>query len=231
MSPSRLEEGIERFGRIFSQLYGSSECYPISVLKREEHDLARPEMLMSCGYPAIGCDVRLLDGDDRDVAAGDAGEVCVRAPQAMLEYWQQPELTAETMRGGWIHTGDVARADERGYLYLVDRKKDMIVSGGFNIYPKEIEDVLTAHPDVAMAAVIGVPHERWGEAVTALVVLKRDAKLDRTELADLVRQKKGSMFVPKEVRFVDDLPLTPVGKIDKKELKARSWSGQARMIG
>jgi fatty-acyl-CoA synthase len=231
MAPSRLEEGIARFGRIFSQLYGSSECYPISVLRKAEHDLKRPDLLLSCGYPAIGCDVRLLNDDDQDVAPGETGEVCVRAPQAMLEYWRQPELTAETLRGGWLHTGDMGRADERGYLYLVDRKKDMIVSGGFNIYPREIEDILTSHPDVAMAAVVGVPHQKWGEAVTALIVRKPGAHLEAAELIDLVKRKKGSLYAPKQLTFVSELPLTPVGKIDKKALKAASWAGHGRMIG
>jgi fatty-acyl-CoA synthase len=231
MSPNRLEEGIGRFGRVFSQLYGQSECYPISVLRKEEHDPQRPDSLLSCGYPALGSDVRILDGKDQQVPEGEAGEVCVRTPTTMHEYWRQPELTAETVSNGWLHTGDIARADERGYLYLVDRKKDLIVSGGFNIYPREIEDVLTGHPDVAMAAVIGVPHERWGEAATALVVLKPNVRLEEKDLVELVRRKKGSIYAPKEVRFVSELPLTAVGKIDKKELKARSWAGRSRMIG
>ncbi len=114
----------------------------------------------------------LRDDDNNEVKQGEAGEICVRAPHAMEKYWKRPEQTAETFKGGWLHTGDIARADERGYLYIVDRKKDMIVSGGFNIFPREVEDVLSSHPDVAMAAVIGVPHEKWGEAVAALVVVE-----------------------------------------------------------
>ena len=127
----------------------------------------RPELFASCGFPIASCSVSLRDEDNNEVKPGEAGEICVRAPHAMEQYWKRPEQTAETFKGGWLHTGDVARADERGYLYIVDRKKDMIVSGGFNIFPREVEDVLSSHPDVAMAAVIGVPHEKWGEAVKA----------------------------------------------------------------
>ena len=165
MSPTRLVEGLERIGPMFSQLYGQTECYPVSVLRKEDHDARRPELFASCGFPIASCSVSLRDDDNNEVQPGEAGEICVRAPHAMEQYWKRPEQTAETFKGGWLHTGDVARADERGYLYIVDRKKDMIVSGGFNIFPREVEDVLSSHPDVAMAAVIGVPHEKWGEAV------------------------------------------------------------------
>src|SRR5262249_6331251 len=136
----------------------------------------------------------------------------------------------ETFKGGWLHTGDVARADERGYLYIVDRKKDMIVSGGFNIYPREVEDVLSAHPDVAMAAVIGVPHEKWGEAVTALIGAQPRRRAAEA-LMQLVKERKGSPHATKQVEFVDSLPLTAVGKVDKKVLRAKYWAGQSRQVG
>jgi fatty-acyl-CoA synthase len=231
MSPTRLVEALERIGPKFSQLYGQTECYPVSLLGRADHDARRPELFTSCGFPVASCRVSLRDDDNSEVAPGEAGEICVRAPQAMEEYWKRPEQTAETFKGGWLHTGDIARADERGYLYIVDRKKDMIVSGGFNIYPREVEDVLSAHPDVAMAAVIGVPHEKWGEAVTALVVVKPGAQREPEALMQLVKERKGSPHAPKQVEFVDSLPLTAVGKVDKKVLRAKYWAGQSRQVG
>jgi fatty-acyl-CoA synthase len=231
MSPTRLVEGLERIGPVFSQLYGQTECYPVSVLRKAEHDPKRPELFASCGVPVASCSVSLRDEDNNEVEPGEAGEICVRAPHAMEQYWKRPDQTAETFKGGWLHTGDIARADERGYLYIVDRKKDMIVSGGFNIFPREVEDVISSHPDVAMVAVIGVPHEKWGEAVTALVVAKHGQRPEPESLMQLVKDRKGSPHAPKQVEFVDSLPLTAVGKVDKKVLRAKYWAGQARQVG
>jgi fatty-acyl-CoA synthase len=231
MSPTRLVEGLERIGPVFSQLYGQTECYPVSVLRKADHDAKRPELFGSCGFPVASCRVSLRDDDNNEVKPGEPGEICVRAPHAMEEYWKRPEQTAETFKGGWLHTGDIARADERGYLYIVDRKKDMIVSGGFNIFPREVEDVLSAHPDVAMAAVIGVPHEKWGEAVTALIVARPGAQPAAEALMQLVKERKGSPHAPKQVEFVESLPLTAVGKVDKKVLRAKYWAGRSRQVG
>jgi fatty-acyl-CoA synthase len=231
MSPTRLIEGLERIGPVFSQLYGQTECYPVSLLRRSDHDRARPELFGSCGFPVTGCEVRLLGADGQQVATGEAGEICVRAPWAMDEYLKRPEQTVETLVGGWLHTGDIARADERGYLYIVDRKKDMIVTGGFNVFPREVEDVLMSHAGVAQAAVIGTPDPKWGEAVTALVIAKAGATIAEEELIDLVKQRKGGPHAPKRVEFVEALPLTAVGKIDKKVLREKYWAGQTRMVG
>ena len=231
MSPSRLVEGIERIGPVFSQLYGQTESYPVSVLRKADHDPKRPELFLSCGFPVAVCDVKILDDSDEEVAAGEPGEICVRAPHVMAEYWKRPDTTAETLKNGWLHTGDIARADERGYMYILDRKKDMIVSGGFNIFPREIEDVLSQHADVAMVAVVGVPDEKWGEAVTAVIVARDGARPDADELINLVKVKKGSAHAPKQIRFVKQLPMTGVGKVDKKVLKANFWAGRERMVG
>jgi fatty-acyl-CoA synthase len=231
MSPTRLVEGLDRLGPIFAQLYGQTECYPVSLLGRADHDVRRPELFASCGFPLASCAVALLDENNEPVRPGDAGEICVRGAQAMEGYWKRPEQTAETFAGGWLHTGDIARADERGYLYIVDRKKDMIVSGGFNIFPREVEDVLSSHPDVAMASVIGVPHPKWGEAVTALVVAKPGKQPSAESLKDLVKQRKGGTHAPKQIEFVDSLPLTAVGKVDKKVLRSKYWAGQDRQVG
>lgn len=231
MSPSRLVEGIERIGPVFSQLYGQTECYPVSVLRKTDHDLKTPELFLSCGFPIAACQVRILDNDDQEVATGEAGEICVRAPHVMAEYWKRPEQTAETLKSGWLHTGDIARADERGYMFILDRKKDMIVSGGFNIFPREVEDVLSQHADVAMVAVVGVPDDKWGEAVTAVVVVREGAQPTEQELIELVKARKGSAHAPKHIKFVTELPMTGVGKVDKKALKAGFWTGRDRMVG
>ncbi|HEY2872188.1 MAG TPA: AMP-binding protein [Reyranella sp.] len=231
MSPTRLVEGLERIGPVFSQLYGQTECYPVSVLRKDDHDARRPELFASCGFPLASVHVTLRDADDNEVKPGEPGEICVRSNHTMEKYWKRPEQTAETFKNGWLHTGDIARADERGYLYIVDRSKDMIVSGGFNIYPREVEDVISSHPDVAMVAVIGVPHEKWGEAVTALVVAKPGASPAPEALIQLVKDRKGGTHAPKQVEFVEALPLTAVGKVDKKILRARYWEGRERMVG
>jgi fatty-acyl-CoA synthase len=231
ISPSRLFEGLERIGPVFSQLYGQTECYPIAVLRKSDHGRHAPELVLSCGFPVEGCEVKILDDADQEVAAGETGEICVRAPYVMAEYWKRPEQTAATLRNGWLHTDDIARADERGYMFILDRKKDMIVSGGFNIYPREVEDVLATHPGVLMAAVLGAPDDKWGEAVTAFVVARGEASPTERELIDLVKQRKGSAHAPKHIEFVTQLPLTGVGKVDKKQLRASLWAGRERMVG
>jgi fatty-acyl-CoA synthase len=148
----------------------------------------------------------------------------------MAGYWNKPEETAQAFRHGWLHTGDLARRDADGFLYIVDRSKDMIITGGFNVFPREVEDVLTRHPAVAAAAVIGVPDPKWGEAVKAVVVVKPGAEVPADALIALVREAKGVVHAPKSVDFVDTLPVTGLGKPDKKALRARYWSGTARGV-
>jgi fatty-acyl-CoA synthase len=231
MSPARLAEAHERIGRVFNQLYGQTECPAGTGLLRSEHDPdGRPDLLLSCGQPMAGTDLRLLDDRDVDVRPGEVGEICLRSRAMMSGYWKRPDLTAEVIRDGSIHTKDMARRDDDGYVYIVDRKHDMVITGGFNVYPREVEDVLTTDPDVAAAAVIGVPDERWGEAVTAVVVPRPGATIDPARLIALVKAKKGSVQAPKTVEIVDSLPLTPVGKVDKKVLRARYWSGEGRAV-
>ena len=234
ISPSRLFEGLERIGPVFSQLYGQTECYPIAVLRKSDHGRNTPELALSCGFPVEGCEVKILDDADQEVAVGDPGEICVRSPYVMAEYWKRPEQTASTtFTAKWLasHRDDIARADDRGYMFILDRKKDMIVSGGFNIYPRDVEDVLATHPRVLMVAVIGAPDDKWGEAVTAFVVARGDGPPTARELIDLVKQRKGSAHAPKHIEFVAQLPLTGVGKIDKKKLRASLWAGRERMVG
>jgi acyl-CoA synthetase (AMP-forming)/AMP-acid ligase II len=231
MSSARLVEGIETFGPVFFQLYAQTEApNTVTALRMSDHDPARPERLASCGSPLAGLQVRLLDDDGAEVAVGEVGEICVRGRLVMDGYWRRPEDTAEAFRHGWLHTGDMARRDAEGFLYIVDRAKDMVISGGFNVYPREVEDVLTEHPAVAMAAVIGVPDDKWGEAVKAVVVLKLGAQADADELIALVRQRKGPVQAPKSVDFADALPVTPLGKPDKKAIRARYWGDAARQV-
>ena len=231
MSPTRLKEAIERLGPIFFQYYGQAEGpMTICVLRKDEHDIDDMARLATCGRPVPWVHVKLLDDDLNEVPRGDPGEICVRGPLVMQGYWNKPTQTAEALAGGWLHTGDIAREDEHGFYTIVDRKKDMIVSGGFNVFPREVEDVISSHPAVANVAVIGVPDERWGEAVKAVVVLRPDASTEADELIDLVKAAKGSIQAPKTVDFADEIPLSPLGKPDKKALRQRYWTGTDRQV-
>ncbi|MEN9315012.1 MAG: hypothetical protein RIS35_1405 [Pseudomonadota bacterium] len=232
MSPSRLIEGMKVFGPVFMQLYAQSEApNTLTVLRQQDHDPENfPHRLASCGRPIFNSQVRLLDDDGNEVPTGEVGEICVRGPLVMKGYWNKPEETARAMRHGWLYTGDLARADEDGFLYIVDRSKDMIISGGFNVYPREVEDVLTTHPAVAAAAVIGVPDDKWGEAVKAVVVLRAGMQVAPEELMALVREHKGAVQAPKSVDFADAIPVTGLGKPDKKALRAKYWGGQQRSV-
>ncbi|MCU4184197.1 AMP-binding protein [Acidiferrimicrobium sp. IK] len=231
MSPTRLAEGIERLGSIFFQYYGQAECpMTITVLRQREHVAEDPDRLASCGRPVPWLDVALLDDAGDPVEPGAPGEICVQGPLVMKEYLNKPEQTAEAFAGGWLHTGDIAKADDLGYLTIVDRKKDMIVTGGFNIFPREVEDVLTTHPGVSAAAVIGVPDDKWGEAVKAVVVRKAGSTVADSELIDLVKIRKGPVAAPKSVDFVEAIPVSALGKPDKKALRAGYWSGAERRV-
>jgi fatty-acyl-CoA synthase len=231
MAPARIREAMQRIGPVLSQSYGQTEC-PSNILHLTAQDHARTDVdTLSCaGMPYPGVTVALLDDKDQPVAPGEVGELCVRSPLVMDGYWRQPELTAQVLRSGWLHTGDMARRDEHGYYHLVDRRKDMVISGGFNVYPKEVEDVIAQHPAVAAVAVIGVPDERWGEAVKAVVVRRPQAHVEAEEVRELVRRAKGAVCTPKTVDFEQALPLTTLGKPDKKALRERYWSGHARAI-
>ncbi|HEX7429158.1 MAG TPA: fatty-acid--CoA ligase FadD8, partial [Mycobacterium sp.] len=220
MNPVRLAEAIRRFGPIFAQYYGQSEApMVITYLAKGDHDGKR---LTSCGRPTLFCRTALLGEDGKPVPQGEVGEICVSGPLLSGGYWNLPEATAETFRDGWMHTGDLAREDEDGFWYIVDRTKDMIVTGGFNVFPREVEDVVAEHPSVAQVCVIGTPDEKWGEAVTAIVVLRAGEARDEMALARLideiktrVREQKGPIHVPKQVVTADSLPLTALGKPDK----------------
>jgi fatty-acyl-CoA synthase len=238
INPSRLKEAIDRFGPIFAQYYGQSEApMVITYLGKQDHVSGGERRLSSCGRPSAFIRAALLDEKGEPVPVGEPGEICVSGTLLAGGYWKLPEETAETFRDGWLHTGDVAREDEDGFWYIVDRTKDMIVTGGFNVFPREVEDVVAQHPMVAQVGVIGVPHEKFGEAVTAVVVLRPDAPRDdesiarmTAEIQDAVKDRKGSVQSPKQVIVRDELPLTPLGKPDKKALRAQFWTGE-RAVG
>jgi fatty-acyl-CoA synthase len=238
INPVRLKEAIERFGPIFAQYYGQSEApMVITYFPKGDHVDAdgKPieRRMTSCGRPTALARTALLGEDGRPVAQGEPGEICVAGPLLSGGYWRLPEQTAETFKDGWMHTGDVAREDEDGFWYIVDRTKDMIVTGGFNVFPREVEDVVAEHPAVAQVGVIGIPHEKFGEAVTAIVVLREGHELTDAvvaEIQDMVKERKGSVQAPKQVIATDALPLTGLGKPDKKALRAQYWTGD-RAVG
>ncbi|MGO9357400.1 MAG: AMP-binding protein [Xanthobacteraceae bacterium] len=231
MSPDRLREAMAIFGRVFVQLYGQTEVPQIiTTMRKIDHDESRPERLGSCGRANPMLDVKLFDAEMREVGIGVPGEICARGSLVMDGYWKRPEATAEAFRGGWLHTGDVAVKDADGFYYIVDRTKDMIISGGFNIYPREVEDALMSHPSVASAAVIGIPDDKWGEAVKGFVVLKQGAAVDAAQLQAHVKERRGAPWSPKTIDVVAAIPVTGLGKIDRKALRAPYWEGRSRGV-
>ena len=233
IGPDRLEQALDTFGPIFIQVYGQTEApAQITVLAKNDHVRARsnPDLLRSCGRPVAICDVRCADDDLNTVPDGEPGEIVVRGPNVTVGYINKPDETASALRDGWLCTGDVGTRDEDGYLYIVDRKKDMIVSGGFNVYPKEVEQTLFSHPSVGDVCVVGVPDEKWGEAVKAVVVAAEGASPDPQELIAFVKEHKGPVLAPKSVDFVEAIPLTTVGKHDKKAVRDRYWAGRERAV-
>jgi acyl-CoA synthetase (AMP-forming)/AMP-acid ligase II len=235
IAPERLRQALEVFGPVFTQFFGQTEApMALTTLPREDHVVggcpAGDEVLASAGRATYPTAIRLVDEAGRDVADGEPGELIARAPNVMSGYLDDPAATSAALRDGWLYTGDVARRSADGLITIVDRRKDVIISGGFNVYPREVEDVLFQHPSVRQAAVVGVPHEKWGEEVRALVVLHEGAAPDAAALVDFVRARKGSVAAPKSIVFTDAIPLTPLGKADRKAIRARYWAGRARGV-
>ncbi|QIB67397.1 long-chain-fatty-acid--CoA ligase [Kineobactrum salinum] len=229
-----LRRAMEVFKCHFAQGYGMTELAgSCALLTEEDHRRALaddPGLLLSAGKALPGVQLRIVGSDEVDLPPGEVGEVLVRGPQLMSGYWRMSEETAETLRHGWLHTGDAGYLDAEGYLYIYDRIKDMIVSGAENIYPSEIESVLHRHPGIADASVIGVPDERWGETVMAIVVTKPGAALSEDELDRFCRKRLGAFKVPRKYTFVQSLPRNPAGKIVKKELRKKYWADQPRQV-
>jgi acyl-CoA synthetase (AMP-forming)/AMP-acid ligase II len=235
MYVEQLQEALRAFGPIFVQLFGQGESpMCITSLPKEAHitagDPVKERRLASAGRETIGMCVRIVDDDDHELPANEHGEIVVRGDLVMRGYWNNPEATAETLRHGWHHTGDVGYLDEDGYLYITDRKKDMIISGGANIYPREIEEVICTHPSVLEVSVVGVPDEKWGESVKALVVTRPGMSVSETEIIEHCRRGLASYKKPSSVEFLEALPKNAYGKILKRELREPYWRGQARRV-
>lgn len=225
ITPDRVAQGLELLGPVFVQLYGQSEVPNwITRLRRDDHrvDADRVHLLASCGQAVMMCEVTVRNEHGDLCTPGEVGEVVVRSPYAMVRYHQRPEATESTLRDGWVHTGDMAWMDEAGYVYLVDRKHDMIISGGMNVYSAEVEHCIGAVAGVGSVAVVGVPHPDWGEAVVAYVVSSHDGAVDEDAIRSACRAQLAKYKQPKSVRFVSELPLTSVGKIDKRSLRS-AW--------
>lgn len=235
MSVDKLKRAIEIFGPVFLQGYGQAEApFFCTILKPEEHvpltDPAVVKRLASCGRATPFARVEIMDPEGRLLPAGERGEIVVRGDLVMKGYYKNPEATTKAARFGWHHTGDIGLKDQDGYLYIVDRERDIIISGGFNIYPNEIEQVIWSHSSVQDCAVIGVPDDLWGEAVRVVVELRPGGAADERELIDLCADRLGRMKAPKAVEFWPSLPRSPVGKVLKREIRERFWSGRDRAV-
>ena len=234
MPPELLKQGIEKIGPIFMQDYGASEAGVLTMLGIEDHVLEGPpekvRRLSSCGKPIPGVSVKVLNEAGEEVNPGEIGELTTKSDMVMKGYWMMPEETENVLKDGRFFTGDLCTVDEEGYIYIKDRKKDMIISGGFNIYPFELESVLQEHPAIIDAAVFGIPDEQWGEAVCAQVVLGQGMKASEEEIIAFMKQNLASYKKPKKIEFVDQIPRTLTGKILKRELRAKYWEGRDRKV-
>ena len=230
--PETLKQCIQKMGNQFAQAYGMTEALGGTFLGVEDHVLEgkKSRLLASAGRPMINVDLGVADENGRLVPPNVIGEVVLKGKHVMMGYWKNPEMTAKALRDGWYHTGDMGYLDDEGYLFLVDRKADMIVTGGENVYPKETEDVLYEHPAVANAAVVSAPDQKWGERVQAVVVLKEGRAATEEELIAHCKAKLAGYKCPKSIAFWDVLPTTPIGKIIRKDIKKTFWEGHDRPL-
>jgi acyl-CoA synthetase (AMP-forming)/AMP-acid ligase II len=228
-----LRQALKRIGPVFVQLYGLGESpMTVSYLRANEHIVEGEEAkhLASCGHARSGIEILILGEDGRPTSRGEMGEICVRGPSVMKGYWERPQDTAAAIRDEWLHTGDLGYMDERSYLYILDRTKDLIISGGANIYPREVEEILAQHPSIAEVCVFGVPDELWGEAVRAAVVLKAGAEASAQEIIRFVGEHIAGYKKPRAVDFLTELPKNPVGKVLKRRLRDSYWAGRKARV-
>lgn len=221
-----LRKGLKRFGSIFNQGYGMTEtCAGITILRKGEHMVDGPERetrrLRSCGRPAVTVALRVVKEDGTNVKPGEIGEIVMKGDMITDGYWRNPEATAAALRDGWLHSGDLATVDEDGFVYIVERKKDMIITGAENVYPNEVENVIYTHPAVTDAAVFGLPDDTWGEVVTAAVVLRKGERATEEEIIEHCRRNLAGYKKPKKVYFVHELPRNPSGKVLRKDLREK----------
>jgi acyl-CoA synthetase (AMP-forming)/AMP-acid ligase II len=230
-----LKKAMAKLGPCLVQLYGQAESpMTITYLPHRDHVLEgsdeQMKRLASAGIPRTDVEVMIFDSEDRERPTGEIGEIVTRSDLVMKGYWRNPEATRETLRNGWLHTGDMGYMDEKGYLFIMDRSKDMIISGGENVYPREIEEVLIQHPSVREVAVIGVPDPKWGEAIKAIVSLVKGHSVTSETLIDFCKDHIASYKKPRSVDFVDELPKNNYGKILKTDLRARYWEGREKKV-
>jgi acyl-CoA synthetase (AMP-forming)/AMP-acid ligase II len=234
VAPAKFREAMDVFGPVMCQSYGQAEA-PMLLTFLSTRDLleapAGSDRWSSCGRATLGQRVEIMSDDGALLPPGQRGEIVTRGDLVFGGYYQDPAATEEVSKFGWHHTGDIGYKDEQGFVYIVDRKKDMIVTGGFNVYSAEVEHVIAAHPAVEDCAVVGVPDEKWGEAVKAVIQLKPGAQASEEEIIQLVKAKLGSVHAPKSVDFVASLPRSPNGKVLKREIRDSFWKGQSRRVG
>ncbi|WP_454723565.1 AMP-binding protein [Delftia acidovorans] len=234
MAPARILQAMDVFGPILSQGYGAGETTSgvcgLTVQDHLQARASRPERLASCGRPFLESLVEVLDDEGRPVPEGEIGEIVVSGADVFAGYWRAPELTAEVLKNGRYHTGDLARMDEQGFVYIVDRKKDMVISGGFNVYPSEVESVLYEHASVADACVFAIPDDKWGEAVAAHIVLKPGLAGDSAALDSFCAERLGGFKRPRHIEFVQQLPKNPNGKVMRRAVQAPYWANHARKV-
>ncbi len=235
IAEATLRQAMAVFGCKFYQGFGMTEVSALATgLNDDAHRRAlagEPGLLLSAGRAVLGTQIRIVDEDDNPVPNGTIGEICIRGPQLMMGYWNLPEATEKALKGGWMHTGDAAYMDDEGFIYIQDRIKDMILSGGENIYPKEVEDALFEHVAIADAAVIGIPSEQWGESVMAFVVLKPGGSTTVDELIEFCRPRLAGYKIPRRIEFIDEMPRNASGKVLKKDLREPFWEGVERRVG
>ena len=227
-----MREAMDVIGCGFVQMYGMTETSgTIVALDPEDHVPEGSPKMRSVGKPLHGVEIKIIDEDGADLPVGTVGEIATRSSKNMSRYWNNPEATAETIdEDGWLRTGDAGYLDEDGYLYIHDRVKDMIISGGENIYPAEVENALYSHPDIGDVAVIGVPDQKWGEAVKACVVVKDGKALSEADVIAHARTQIAGYKCPKSVDFIAALPRNPSGKILRRELRAPYWDGKDKAV-
>jgi acyl-CoA synthetase (AMP-forming)/AMP-acid ligase II len=235
MSPSKLAELQATFGNIFIQIYGSTEHAGVALsMSKSDHlveNFYDDSHLASAGRPAPGVEVQIMDDDGNPVTRGETGEIWLRSRAICLGYFGSPEQTASEFEDGFWKSGDLGRMDEQGFIYIVDRKKDMIISGGFNIYANEVEAAINSHPAVFMSAVVGIPHEEWGEAIHAEVVLKEGETVTPDKLREHVRSALGGYKTPKTIDVVAELPVSAVGKVLRRKVREKYWAETSRKVG
>lgn len=230
-----LKKAMKKLGHCLIQLYGQGESpMTITYLPHADHvldgDQAHVNRLASAGFARTDVEVKIFDEEDNELPPGEVGEIVTRSDAAMKGYWRNPKATSESLRNGWLHTGDVGYLDDHGYLFIMDRSKDMIISGGENIYPREIEEVLIRHPAVREVAVVGIPDEKWGEAIKAVVALSPGSEASEEDLIAFCKENIASYKKPKSIDFVAELPKNNYGKILKREIRDRYWKDKARRV-